>query len=420
MSHPSAPPSPADLTGELIAPVPRVTLQAFCETHDVAAVIQAAISDRRMQKAVSKVQMGGPAAAVEAFRSAPTPNVLILEQTSDRSSLIESLDHLAEVCDPGTRVLVIGHVNDILLYRELTRKGVSEYLIAPLGVIDIVRAVSELFHAEGSGTLGRTIAVMGARGGVGASTIAHNLAWSVAQSFDAATVLVDLDLAFGTAGLDFNQDPPQGVADALFAPDRLDQALLDRLLSRCSDNLSLLAAPAVLDRDADLAADGTDMMLDLLRGMAPNIVLDVPHLWSGWTRRVLTIADELIVVATPDLASLRNAKNLIDVARQARVNDRPPHLVLTQTGLPKRPEIAPAEFAKSLGMNLSATFAFDAALYGAAANNGQMIAELQPGGPVAQQYNELAALVLGRQEAKKSKRNLLEPLLARFVKRKAS
>jgi pilus assembly protein CpaE len=410
----------ADTTSELIASVPRVTLQAFCETHDVAAVIQAAISDRRMQKAVSKVQMGGPVAAVEAFRSAPTPNVLILEQTSDRNSLIDSLDQLAEVCDPGTRVLVIGHVNDILLYRELTRKGVSEYLIAPLGVIDIVRAVSELFHAEGSGTLGRTIAVLGARGGVGASTIAHNLAWSVAQSFDAATVLVDLDLAFGTAGLDFNQDPPQGVADALFAPDRLDQALLDRLLSRCSDNLSLLAAPAVLDRDADLPADGTDTMLDLLRGMAPNIVLDVPHLWSGWTRRVLTTADDLIIVATPDLASLRNAKNLIDVARQARVNDRPPHLVLAQTGLPKRPEIAPAEFAKSLGMNLSATFAFDAALYGAAANNGQMIAELQPGGPVAQQYTELAALVLGRQEAKKSKRNLLEPLLARFVKRKAS
>ena len=112
----------------------------------------------------------------------------------------------------------------------------------------------------------------------------------------------------------------------------------------------------------------------------PCIVLDVPHLWTAWVRRTLVGADEIVIVAAPDLASLRNAKNLFDVLRQARPNDRKPKLVLNQVGMPKRPEIAAAEFAKALGTELAAVMPFDAQLFGTAANNGQMIAEVQPAG----------------------------------------
>ena len=150
-------PGLSDTEAEVIAPVPRITVQAFCETHDVAAAIQTAITDRRMQKAVSKVQMGGPAAAVEAFRDAPTPNALILENTQDRAQLYAHLEQLSQVCDAGTRVIVIGHVNDVQLYRDLTSKGVSDYLIAPIEVIDVVRSVSQLFASPSAGTLGRTV-----------------------------------------------------------------------------------------------------------------------------------------------------------------------------------------------------------------------------------------------------------------------
>jgi pilus assembly protein CpaE len=409
-----------DAVTDVIAPVPRITLQAFCETHDVSAAVQAAISDRRMQKAVSKVQMGGPAAAVEAFQDAPTPNALILENTQDPTQLLNHLDRLSEVCDPGTRVIVIGAVNDIQLYRELTRKGVSEYLVAPVSVLDVVRAVSSLFATQSASVLGRTVAVVGAKGGVGASTIAHNLAWAMAQSLNTSTVLVDLDLAFGTAGLDFNQDPPQGVADAVFAPDRLDQAMVDRLLSRCTENLSLLAAPAILDKAYDLPEDAVDNLIDILRGLVPTIVLDLPHVWSAWARRVLLNADDILIVATPDLASLRNAKNMVDLCRQVRTNDRQPQLMLNQVGVPKRPEIPAAEFAKTFAMPLAAAIPFDAPLFGAAANNGQMIAEIQPAGAVSQSFVQLASGLLGRIEAKKSKRNLLEPLLTKIIRRKAS
>ena len=156
-----------------------------------------------------------------------------------------------------------------MLYRELVRRGVSDYLIAPVAVLDVVQAISDLFCAPDAEPVGRTIAVVGAKGGVGASTVAHNVAWAIARELSLATVVADLDLAFGTAGLDFNQDPPQGIAEAVFAPERLDATLVDRLLSKCTDHLSLLAAPAMLDRTTDLVETALDGLFDILRATVP-------------------------------------------------------------------------------------------------------------------------------------------------------
>src|SRR5215469_3044024 len=331
-----------------IAPVPRISIQAFCENAGTATAMQAAGEDRRMAKAHLKIQMGGIAAAAAAYRSAPTPNVVIIESESRDDELLAGLDQLAEVCDPGTRVIVIGRANDIVLYRELVRRGISDYLIGPVATLDVIRAVSSLFGTPDAKPLGRTIAVVGAKGGVGASTVAHNIAWSIARDMRLDAVVADLDLPFGTAGLDYNQDPPQGIADAVLSPERIDTAFVDRLLSKCTDNLSLLAAPATLERVYDFGTDAFDAIFDVLRGSVPFIVLDVPHVWSGWTKRTLIGADSILIVAGPDLANLRNAKNMVDLLRAGRPNDHRPHYCLNHVGIPKRPEIKAEEFAKAL------------------------------------------------------------------------
>ena len=405
---------------EIIAPLPRITLQAFCETPAVAATMQAAVADRRMDKAHARVQMGGPAAAVEAFRAAPTPNVIVLEAVADPATLVSHLESLSESYDPGTKVVVIGHVNDVQLYRDLIRRGVSEYLIAPLEPLDILRTLSELYIAPEARNLGRVIAVMGAKGGVGASTVAHNISWAIARNLDASTVVVDLDIAFGTAGLNFNQDPPQGIAEAVFAPERLDSNMLDRLLSRCSDNLALLAAPAILDRTVDLDEDALEQLLDLLRASVPCIILDVPHQWNAWVKRTVLGADEILIVAEPELASLRNAKNLVDLSRATRPNDAVARLVLNRVGVPKRPEINAGEFSKALGSDVLSTVPFDAQLFGTAANNGQMIAEVQAGSKATEAFTQIASALTGRGEAKRGRRSLLEPFVAKLKRRKAS
>jgi pilus assembly protein CpaE len=295
------------------------------------------------------------------------------------------------------------------------RRGISEYLVAPIGTLDLVRSLSEMFRAPDAEPVGRTIAFIGAKGGVGASTISHNVAWSIARTFDQPTVVADLDLAFGTAGLDFNQDPPQGIADAVFAPDRLDSNLVDRLLAKCTENLSLLAAPATLDRSYDFQADAFDGLYDILRSNVPYIVLDVPHCWSAWSRRSLIAADEIVVVASPDLANLRNAKNIIDLTRAQRPHDAPPRLVLNQAGMPKRPEIKIAEFSKALDIEPSAVIAFEPQLFGTASNNGQMIAEISASHKINEQFLDIARQVTGRAEARVKKRSRFD--LSRLRKR---
>ncbi|KIZ45146.1 MULTISPECIES: AAA family ATPase [Rhodopseudomonas] len=396
-----------------IAPAPRVSVQAFCETVETAAAVQSGSEDRRLGKAHLKIQMGGMAAAIEAYRAAPTPNVIVVE-TDPRSDILAGLDQLATVCDPGTRVVVIGKVNDVTLYRELVRRGVSDYVIAPIGPLDVVRSICGLFSAPEAKAVGRVIAIVGAKGGVGASTIAHNVAWAIARDLALDSVVADLDLAFGTAGLDYNQDPPQGIADAVFSPDRVDTAFVDRLLSKCTDHLSLLAAPATLDRVYDFGVDAFDSIFDTLRTTMPCIVLDVPHQWSGWAKRALISADDILIVASPDLANLRNTKNLFDLLKAARPNDRAPLYCLNQVGVPKRPEINASEFAKAIEAPPIVSIPFDAQMFGLAANNGQMIAEIAANHRTTELFLQIAQRLTGRGETKAPKTSLLSPLLKKL------
>ena len=400
---------------EHIAPAPRVSVQAFCENVDTAGAIQSASEDRRMAKAHMRVQMGGMAAAVEAYQSSPTPNVIILESEGHGGGILGALDQLANHCDAGTRVIVIGNMNDVTLYRELIKRGVSDYLIAPISVLQVVRAISGLYSAPDAKPVGRIIAVVGAKGGVGASTIAHNIAFSIARDIKLDAVVTDLDLAFGTAGLDFNQDPPQGIAEAVFSPDRVDTAFVDRLLSKCTEHLNLLAAPATLDRVYDFGAEAFDSIFDSLRATVPCVVLDVPHQWTGWTKQTLIGADDVLIVAAPDLANLRNTKNIYDFLKIARPNDRLPRYCLNQVGVPKRPEIKAADFAKALEAEPMAIIPFEPQLFGAAANNGQMIAEISANHKTAEMLRMLAQDLTGRTETKKQKSGFLSPLIEKLL-----
>ena len=242
---------------------------------------------------------------------------------------------------PGTRVVVIGSAKDVAPYRELVRRGVSDYVIGPVETLDVVRSICSLFSASEAVTVGRMIAVVGAKGGVGASTVAHNVAWAIARDLALDSVVIDLDLAFGTAGLDYNQDPLQGSPTRSFQPERPDSALMERLLRNAPTTSACWRRPATLDQVYDFGADAFDAIFDTLRMTTPCIVLDVPHQWTAgpsarWSARI-----DILIVAEPDLANLRNTKNMMNMLKAARPNDRPPLYCLNQVGMPKRPEIEP-------------------------------------------------------------------------------
>ena len=377
--------------------VPRIAIHVFAERQDTLAAAERAGQDRRLSRATTQIRVGGVPAAVEAYGHEPTPPLVIVECLDDPQALLWQVDRLAEVCDAGTKVVVIGAANDIILFRELMRRGVSEYLVAPIQPLQLIAAIGGLFADPAQPFVGRSIAFVGARGGAGASSVAHNTAYAISERIGANTVIVDYDLPFGTAGLDFNQDPLNGVADALGQPDRLDSVLLDRMMVRCTDKLSLFAAPATLDVDWDISPDAFEEVTNRIRSTAPFVVLDLPHLWSGWMRKTLISADEVVVVATPDLASLRNAKNMIDLIRNGRPNDAPPRLVLNQVGVPGRPEIPAKDFGAALGVHPSLIIPFDAKLFGVAANNGQMILDAGARSKSAEAFQTLAQIVSRRE-----------------------
>jgi pilus assembly protein CpaE len=360
---------------EHIAPAPRVSVQAFCVTAETTTAVEAAAVDRRLGKAHLTIKKGGMPAAIEAYRTVPTPNVIIIE-TESSTDILAGLDQLATVCDPGTRVVVIGTETDDAPYRELVRRGVSDYVVGPVDTLDVVRSICGLFSVTEAAPVGRVIAIVGAKGGVGASTVAHNVAWAISRDLALDSIVIDLDLAFGTASLDYNKDPMQGIANAVFSADKPDSAFIERLLAKCTDHLSLLAAPATLERVYDFGDQAFDAIFDTLRLTTPCIVLDIPHQWSGWTRRALIGADDILIVAEPDLANMRNTKNMLNVLKAARPNDRPPLYCLSQVGMPKRPEITPGEFAKAIENKPIVSIPFDPRMFGTAANNGQMIAEI--------------------------------------------
>lgn len=408
-------------TGEIneIRPIPRVTIQAFCESEAVAQTLEACSRDRRMARAHVKVHMGGIPAAVEFYGSAPTPNLIVVETKLGGHQILAALTRLAEVCDSDTKVVVIGHSNDISLYRELIGNGVSEYLVGPISMADFMSAISDIFVGADSAPLGKVIAFIGAKGGCGSSTVCHNVAWSISSRYQSDVVLTDLDLAFGTANINLNQDPPQGVAEAVFSPDRLDDIMLDRLLAKCADHLSLLAAPSTLDRTYDFDKNAFAGILEVAQRGAPCVVVDVPHVWNGWTRQILAAADEVVITACPELANLRNAKNLIDTLAELRPNDHKPRLIMNQVGMPKRPEIGIREFTAPLGVEPLAVIPFEPALFGTAANNGQMISEADPKNPVSASFDTLAQVLTGRGSLRVEKKSGLGLLARLGIKKKS-
>lgn len=390
---------------ERARPVPRISIQVFCETAEIAEVVQAAAEDRRLSKTHVAVHMGGTPAAVAHYQESPTPNLIIVESSAGRDQLLAELDALAECCDAGTKVIIIGHMNDVILYRELLKRGVNEYLVAPIAPIDVMESISNLYNDPTADPVGNVYAYIGAKGGVGSSTICHNASWVLSEVLSSDLVIADLDMAFGTTGLDFNQDPVQGIAEALSSPERLDEVLLDRLLTKCSDHLSIFAAPVVLERDYDLQADACETIVDVVRQNVPYVALDLPHMWTSWTKRLLMQADEVVITAVPDLANLRNAKNIIDLLRTSRKNDNAPHLVLNMTNMPKRPEITAKDFEQALEIKVTAQIEFDPETFGQASNNGQMIEELNAKAKSAPILRDLALKIAHRLESRPEKKS---------------
>jgi pilus assembly protein CpaE len=385
--------------------VPHITLHAYCDTPEMIGTMERAVADRRMSRAHATIHPGGIAAAVDLYRQVASPNLLVIESRAAVADLDAQLDALADVCQSGTKVILIGYANDVSVYRELLACGVSEYIVAPVDPISIIAAISRLYLDAGANKLGRSFAFIGANGGVGSSTIAQNVASTIARAYGRDVILADLDLPFGSASLGLNLDPTKGIEQALDDTSRLDDVLLERLLTKCEDHLSVLTAPATLVQCYDMEESSFEPVIDLAQSNVPFVVLDVPHIWTSWVKKTLLVADEVVIPAIPDLVSLRNAKNLVDLLKRERPNDAPPKLVLNQIGVPKRSEIKPDKFAAAIQVEPIACIPFEPSSLSTAANNSRMIADVSAKSVVSLSFPKIAQAITGFTSAKPSRKS---------------
>ncbi|HYE00970.1 MAG TPA: AAA family ATPase [Alphaproteobacteria bacterium] len=364
---------------------------AFVSSDAARDLLAGAFADRRLAKGRYQPAPGGIPEAVERYKSSESPPLLVIE-VAGRDGLFDGLAALAEVCAPQTHLVLLGPENDIELYRRLTALGVADYLVlGAAGPARLAEAVTALFAKPGGRPQGRVVACIGAKGGVGSSTLAHNLAHALAPAGAPRSLLIDLDLAFGTADLNCNLESAQGIARILADPARIDEMLLGRFAATYQERVDLLSANPDLALEGEVPAEGLERILAVARDNWPAVVLDLPHQWTEWLRGALLAADEVVVTATLDLAALRNAKALFRWLGQRRGGERPALLVVGRSGAARRTEIALRDFESALGAKAAAVLPEEPQIWGQAANDGRMLAEVAPKGAAAAAIAQLAA-----------------------------
>jgi pilus assembly protein CpaE len=286
----------------------RLPLIAFVDAETERVMQEASVLLGR-----SQIMRGGIAKAIEYLSEQRSPHLLIVD-ISGIDLPLSQIHTLADVCEPGTNVVVIGDHNDVGLYRDLVDAGVSNYIVKPLTRELLTRALTPRVNsgevARSGLKLGKIISFIGARGGVGTTTLACNLAWHLANRQSRRVALVDLDLQNGDCGLLFNINMVPGLRDALANPLRLDPLLLDRIMAQHGERLFVLGSEEPLHENMQITATAIDTLFSVLRSQFHYIIVDVPRIPAPAFRRALEIADRRIIVVDQTMRAMRDAVRL--------------------------------------------------------------------------------------------------------------
>jgi pilus assembly protein CpaE len=395
-------------------PLPHLNIDVFLRSDEFISEFRDLARDRVSARIQIDVHMGGVASACRLYADNPTPNVVFLElETDNIPYAFTSLETFADLCDSGTKVIILGHNNDVAFYRELIARGVSEYLLLPVHLETLIDTLYKLF-SEKTQSKGRIVAVCGTKGGVGASTVAHHLAYAMAELSDTPTLLVDLDIAFGTAALTFDQSPTKGIAELLFASQFDIGGMMERLSFSGGGNLNVIGTGASLYRVFDVSPAMVDNLVQHIRDSYRLAILDVPHQWSEWIRFLLSDANDIVLVTAPDIPSLRNTKAIADALVEARPNDPMPRIVLNMVGMLKRQELRLTDFEKASGLTIHTTIPHSPEMFSQATNEGTLIFGRNQKSKETKIFYSLAQDVLDAKPAMK-KSSVMGPLLSKFT-----
>lgn len=350
-----------------------------------------------------KCNKGGLRNAVQSLSVAASPNILMVD-LSESGDPLNDINGLAEVCEPGTVVIAIGQVNDVRLYRDLLASGIHDYLLKPLSAgalrdsLNQAQAVFAAPRASDPEAAKRHIstAVVGTRGGVGASMLATSLAWLFSDEHKLPTALLDLDVHFGTGALALDLEPGRGLTDAIDNPSRIDGLFIERAMVRANENLAILSAEAPIN--APLMTDGSAFvqleeefrqvfemtMIDLPR----NMLINFPHL----------LADVNVVVLATEM-TLASARDTIRILAWLKTNA--PHalpIIVANKVQSGTGEISKADFEASIERKIDFTVPYDVKASTNAAKLGQTFVDANKSSKATTVVKQLAERVMGASE----------------------
>lgn len=383
-----------NLADRIVAQHPAASVAAECvafvgdnQTHAVVAAVL------REYFAEPLVRDGGPNQAIEYLGGTAAPSVLIVD-VSEAASPQTAILSLSAAIPDGTKIIGIGSINDISVYREIVDSGACDYLVKPVTEKALVSALNRTEEAQHPQLVQSApeekarIAVIGSRGGVGSSTLAMNLAWLIAEERKHKTVLVDLDLEFGTVALSLDLEPTRGLREALENPARVDGLFIASATAKLTDNLSIMATEENLTAEAQYNPNAVDALFEALGRINDAIVVDLPRSSYSVRRRVFEAATEIILVTELNLPGLRDSLRLLQTIQEV-APDTPVRVVANRSAGPKQ-AMQMKDFQKALEHRVDLLLPDEPKVFNAAANSGKPLAQTHSRAKVCKALRKMA------------------------------
>jgi pilus assembly protein CpaE len=375
----------------------REPFNAFVCDDDTLELIRAAAND--MGWPIEKCNKGGLRNAVQSLSVSASPNILFVDM-SESGDPINDINALAEVCEPGTVVIAAGQVNDVRLYRDLLSSGIQDYLLKPLS-LDQVRESLTMAQAMLSAPKHsdmvddkphHMMAVVGVRGGVGASLVSTSLAWAMSEQADRQTALLDLDIHFGTGALTLDLEPGRGLIDAIDNPSRIDGLFIERAMVRASDKLSLLSAEAPIHQPVMTDGSAFFQLEEELRNAFEMTIVDIPrHVLIPFPHLVSEVGT-IVLVSDVTLASARDTIRILSWFKQNVPGAR---VILVANKFQNAiGELSRKEFESSIERQIDIVIPFDPKLVSQSAKLGKSYAEICKGTKASAVWNQLMRFIL--------------------------
>ncbi|HXC29402.1 MAG TPA: AAA family ATPase [Stellaceae bacterium] len=383
------------------------------ERAGVVAIVHDQATLDRIQGVIRELQLDDELdfeatldAALRRIHEGLTPRVLVID-LSESPAPISELSAARAVGGADLKVLALGTVNDVGLYRDMIAAGATDYLVKPPGREQLTAILEKNGGSGGTGGLGQVIAFLGSRGGVGATTAAVSCGWIFAEDRKERTALVDLDLHFGTVALKLDSDPGNGLCEALEQPSRIDSLFIERAMIKVSENLRILAAEAAIAEPQVIDTGAIDVLLYELRRKFAWVIVDLPRVVTPIHRVVLSTASRAILLCERSLAGLRDTIRLQTMLREQAPQTR---LLLVESGAHgDRATVGKSEFEKAVGKSFDTSLSYDPKAAGAAANAGQPVPLAAPRSAYTKEINQLVLDFAGAATSETKKRRFALP-----------